>query len=63
MLIILSPFLNMSDIKEVKSMSVLIRCAMQTFPDWEIPECSLDWTVLELKKHLSLNFPTKPVCY
>ncbi|KAF7639660.1 Ubiquitin-like domain-containing protein [Meloidogyne graminicola] len=35
-----------------EKIQLTIRCALQTFSDYNI-ECSLDWTVLQLKEHLT----------
>jgi len=39
--------------------SLTIRCAHQSHNDMVV-DCPVDWTVLQLKTHLMLNYPSKP---
>lgn len=39
---------------------LVIKAASQKIDDFKI-ECDLNWTVKQLKKYLSENYPTKPL--
>ncbi|RNA11221.1 Homocysteine-responsive endoplasmic reticulum-resident ubiquitin-like domain member 2 [Brachionus plicatilis] len=44
----------------VSTVCLTIKAANQNFEDFVINSCSLDWTIKDLKEHLSSNYPRKP---
>lgn len=42
------------------TVSLTIKAANQNFEDFVVSSCSLDWTIKDLKEHLSANYPRRP---
>ena len=50
----------MSEGVNESSVILIIKAPNQKIADYEV-KCMLDWTVRNLKEHLALVYPTKPV--